>query len=98
MEVRGAKTVPVKDIDSKRQIAETYFISMSGKFLPIQLIYCDKTKRCLPKCDFPATSDITLENHLSKILKGHLACLTKLSFPIESSCVTDCTYTKVARY
>ena len=49
MEVRGAKTVPVKDIDSKRQIAETYFISMSGKFLPIQLIYRDKTKRCLPK-------------------------------------------------
>lgn len=49
MEVRGAKTVPVKDIDYKRQIAETYFISMSGKFLPIQLIYRDKTKRCLPK-------------------------------------------------
>ena len=49
MEVRGAKTVPVKEIDSKRQIAETYFISMPKKFLPIQLIYRDKTKRCLPK-------------------------------------------------
>ena len=48
-DVKGAKTVPIKVIDDKRQITAIFAISMSGEFLPIQAIYEGKTKRCLPK-------------------------------------------------
>ena len=41
------KTVLVKAIDDKRQITATFSISMSGVFLPIRMIYGDKTIRCL---------------------------------------------------
>ena len=36
---KGAKTVPIKGVDDKRQITATFSISMTGSFLPIQLIY-----------------------------------------------------------
>ena len=45
-DVKDVKTVPIKGIDDKRQITATFAISMSGEFLPIQLIYEGKTKRC----------------------------------------------------
>ena len=38
-DVKGVKTVPIKGIDDKRQITATFAISMSGEFLPIQVIY-----------------------------------------------------------
>ena len=34
---KGAKTVPIKGVDDKRQITATFSISMTGSFLPIQL-------------------------------------------------------------
>ena len=42
--VKGVKTVPIKGIDDKRQITATFAVSMSGEFLPIQVIYEGKTK------------------------------------------------------
>ena len=42
--VKSVKTVPIKGIDDKRQITATFAISMSGEFLPIQVIYDGKTK------------------------------------------------------
>ena len=60
------KTVPIKGIDDKRKITATFTISMSGKFLTIQVIYEGNTKRCLPKFTFPASFDGTFsENHWS---------------------------------
>ena len=35
---KGAKNVPIKGIDDKRQISATFVVSLTGKFLPIQLI------------------------------------------------------------
>ena len=49
----SAKTVPIKGIDDKRQIIETFTVSMTWKFLLSKLIYEGKTRRCLPKLDFP---------------------------------------------
>ena len=40
---KGAKTVPIKGVDDKRQITATFSISTTGSFLPIQLIYEGKT-------------------------------------------------------
>ena len=40
--------------------------TMTGDFLPPQIIYQGKTKRCLPTVDFPSDWDITFtENHWS---------------------------------
>ena len=45
---KGAKAVPIKGIDDMRQITETFTVSMTATFLPVQLIYEGKTRRCLP--------------------------------------------------
>ena len=61
---KGAKNVPIKEIDDKRQITATFAVSLTEKFLPIQLIYKGKTKRSLPKFKFPSTFTLSYtENH-----------------------------------
>lgn len=70
-DLKGSKTVPVKGIDDKRQITATFAISLSGEFLPLQVIYEGKTKRCLPKYQFPKEFDVTFsENHWSNTEKS----------------------------
>ena len=70
-DVKGVKTVPIKGIDDKLQITATFAISMSGEFLPIQVIYQGKTIRCLPKYAFPENFDITYsESHCSNTKKA----------------------------
>ena len=80
-DVKGVETVPIKGIDDKRQITATFAISMSGEFLPIQVIYEGKSKRCLPKYTFPASFDVTFsENHWSNTKKS-LNFFNKIVFP-----------------
>jgi len=43
MAQKGSKRVEVFGIDDKRQITATFAASLSGNFLPIQLIYEGKT-------------------------------------------------------
>ena len=50
---KGAKSVPVKEIDDKRQITATFAVPAVGDFLPMQLIYAGNTKRCIPNFHFP---------------------------------------------
>ena len=56
---KGAKTVPIKGIDDKRQITATFSISRTGSYLLIQPIYEGKTRRCLPNYDFPKGFNVT---------------------------------------
>ena len=68
---KGAKTVPIKGVDDKRQITATFSISMTGSFLPIQLIYEGKIQRCLPNYDFPKGFNVTYSlNHWSNTEKS----------------------------
>ena len=65
MEKKETKRVEVAAVDDKQQITAIFACSMSGKFLPMQLIYKGTTKRCLPKdvnflCDWHITHT---ENH-----------------------------------
>ena len=67
---KGAKTVPIKGKDEKRQITATYTVSMSGNCLPIQLIYEEKTPRCYDRFDVPADFNVTFSyNHWSNTKK-----------------------------
>ena len=64
MEEEGSKRVEVVGKDDKRQLTALFACSMSGDFLPIQLVYQGKTARCLPKYQFPSDWDITFSaNH-----------------------------------
>ena len=40
---KNAETVPIGNLDDKRQITGTFAVNLSGEFLPIQLIYTGKT-------------------------------------------------------
>ena len=48
MEMAGTKRVEIIGKDNKRQLTAVFGCSMSGDFLPPQLIYHGKTKKCLP--------------------------------------------------
>ena len=79
--LKGTTTVPIKGVDGKRQITATFTVSASGVFLPIQLIYQRKTKRCLPKFKVPKEFHVTYtKNHWSNFEKC-VELFKKLIFP-----------------
>ena len=49
MEEEGAKRVEMDGKDNKRQITAVFGCSLTGDFLPLQLIYQGKTTKCLPQ-------------------------------------------------
>ena len=68
--MRRSENVPIKGVDDKRQITATFAVSATDKFLPIQVIYQGKTKRCLPKFRFPKSFHVTYTpNHWSNLEK-----------------------------
>ena len=81
-DLKGSTTFSIKDVGNKRQITAAFTVSVSGFFLPIQLIYNDKTKRCLPKYHFPNCFNVTFTPNYWSVLKRLSACLRKLFFPI----------------
>ena len=75
------KVQTIKGIDDKRQITATFAVSMTGKFLPIQLIYERKTSTCLPRFDFQADFNVTFsENHWVNTEKS-IELFEKIIFP-----------------
>ena len=59
MEVEGSKRVDLGGKDDKRQITACFAGTMTGDFLPTQLVYEGKTSCCLPKVDFPNDWNVT---------------------------------------
>lgn len=55
---RNSQNVLILNSDDNLQITGTITINLSGKFLPIQLIYIGRTDLCHPKEKFPLGSDI----------------------------------------
>ena len=52
--------------NNKRQITVVFGITLSGDFLPPQLIYQETTPKCLSSIRFPTGWDVTFsENHWS---------------------------------
>ena len=47
------KIIPIHNSDDKRQITAVIAATMTGEYLPIQLIYKGKTDWCHPKTTFP---------------------------------------------
>ena len=60
------KRVEITGKDDKCQITVVFGVSMSGDFLPIQLVYQGKLTKCLPRFEFPPEWDINFsKNHWS---------------------------------
>ena len=55
---KGCKSVPIVGSTDKRMITATFSITLTGEFLPIQLIYGRKTTKSIPAVSFP--SDIVI--------------------------------------
>lgn len=64
LEKKGTSRVPVLGTSDYRQITGTFGITLSGHFLPIQLIYQGKTDRSQPNFEFPKEFHVTqTSNH-----------------------------------
>ena len=62
----GSKRVEIVGADDKRQITAVLCVTMSGHYMPPQIVYAGKTPRCLPKPKFPTDWHATFtENHWS---------------------------------
>ena len=55
----GTQWVEIIGVNDKRQITAMFCGTLSGDFLPIQLIYQGNSPRCHPHYDFPAGWNIT---------------------------------------
>ena len=51
---KGCKSVPIAGSTDKRMITALFSITITGEFLPIQLIYGGKTKKSIPADSFPS--------------------------------------------
>jgi len=59
LDKKGSSRVSVPGTSEYRQITGTFAITMSGSFLPIQLIYQGKTARSQPNYSFPSEFHVT---------------------------------------
>ena len=63
---KGVHSVPIANVDHKRQITASFCVNIVGDFLPVQLIYRGITDKCHPKVKFPESFHIThSQNHWS---------------------------------
>ena len=76
-----AKTVPIKGIDDKGRIIATFTVSMTGRFLPIQLVQEGETPRCLPRFDFQADFNVTFSDNLWLNTEKSTELFEKVIFP-----------------
>ena len=66
MEKEEAKRIEIKGLDDKKQITAVFGGTLTGEFLPIQLVYQGSTTRCHPNFKFPDDWHIThSDNHWS---------------------------------
>ena len=65
---KNSKAVAIKGSSDKRSITATFSITFSGKFLPMQLIYGEKTTKSLPRFKFPNDFSLSVnKTHYSNI-------------------------------
>ena len=66
---KGAKNVPIKGVDNKRQAAVTFAVSSKERFWPMQLIHTGKTQRWLLGYHFPATFSLSFTKNSIEFFK-----------------------------
>ena len=79
---KGAKNVPIKGVDDKRQITAAFAVSLTGKFLPIQLIYKGKPSSPHQSLNFQARSHLVTHKITGQTPKNQFRFSRKFSFHI----------------
>ena len=79
MDTQGAKCVEITGVNNKRLITAVFCGSLSGDFLPLQLIY--KTNRCHPKFQFPADWHITHSKKALSTEETTVQCINNIIVP-----------------
>ena len=59
VEAEGTSKVPIAGGSDKRALTAIFTVTLSGNFLPMQLIYTGKTAQSLPKFSFPDGFSLT---------------------------------------
>ena len=89
MATRNSSSVPNKGLTDKRNITLTFFISLNGDFLPMQIIYQVKTKASQPRgFEFPRgfavtqnpkhySNELETLNLIEKIIQPYVAMKRK---------------------
>ena len=81
MAKEGSKRVEIIGKDDKCQITAVLGGTMSGDFLPVQLVYKGTTNLCLPSFKFPDDWDISFSYNHQCNEKTMLDCMYKILFP-----------------
>ena len=81
MNKKGESSVPIQGTGDYRQITGTFSITLSGNFLPIQLIYQGTTDRCHPNYDFPKSFHVTHTKYHWANEQTSLDLLNKILLP-----------------
>ena len=68
---KGSKSVSIVGSTDKRSITGTIIITLSGKFLPMQLIYGGKTNQSLSRFKFPESFSLSANQKHFKVLQNH---------------------------
>jgi len=98
MAEEGSKRVELIGKDDKRQLTALYACSMSGDFLPIQLVYQGKTDKSLPRFQFPSDWNVactanywcnesTMRQYIQRIILPYLDQKWK---ELKTSCRATC--------
>lgn len=83
MAKEGSKCVDIAGINDKHQITAVLIVTLDGNFLPIQLIFQDKTSACLPHTKSASgwhvtcshnhwANEETTKDHIEKIIVPYL--------------------------
>ena len=78
---KGSKTVSIAGSADKRMITATFVITLSGDFLPIELIYGGKTKKSIPAVKLPDEFHVTANLKHYSNEKESLEMMRKVIIP-----------------
>ena len=91
MERKGANRVEMVGVNDKRQITAIFCSTLTGDFLPVQLVYKGKTPRCHPHFGFLSGRHITHSpKHWST---AKLTCIDMYMQAYLASSIVICMYT-----
>ena len=81
MAAKKSKTVSIAGSTDKRMITATFVITLTGDFLPIQLIYGGKMTKSLPPVKFPSEFHVTANPKHYSNEKESLEMMEQIVFP-----------------
>ena len=83
MAIKESKTVAIAGSTDKRMITTTFVITLTGDFLPVQLIYGGKTTKSLPPVKFPSEFHVTANPKHYSNEKESLEMMEQIVIPYE---------------